>query len=644
MTERGKLFHQGVQATMPRLNPLTVMVAGLLGSFLGLVTTTFPFLEGLSQRARDQVLRHTFIPVSPAIHLVTVDKGEIEGRSFSPTILRQLLADLLDKLRESGAKAVALDFNFIGTTPSDERLAAAMRRHGKVVLGVTGIRGDGERKRSLPSRFLLPCPFRPAFSLRLLQLPPEPLLSSCSALGVVLLRLDRDGVIRKTPLVMGIDGVKKGLPSLALAAVGVWSGKLRVERDGIIWDGQKIFTLPPSWFVPVLLPPKGKEGSPFPSLPLTHILDGNFDPKRLRGKIVFVGQTGLGTSDIHPTPTDPAAFGVEIHAAIANTLLTGHIIMDLPVLWEILTASFLGVAFGLLALSHRLPLFLSSFALLVALSFLAPPLLVRYLNLLASPLTFLLSGSGAFFVTLWLLMRYQDEIRQWLYDQLSAHVSPVVAKALLQSPDRVQWGERREITVLFSDIRGFTPLSTSLSPYQISSLLSSYFTMMTEIVTLYGGVVDKFIGDGIMVLFGAVEDDEHHAERAVLCAWHMLEELGGINWEWERIAGKPLRIGIGINTGTAVVGNLGSARRSQFTALGPTVIVAQRLEELTKEFQASLLISASTHHQVADLVEVQAIEGVPIRGFSETPTTIYRVIGLTPKGRKVRRQLWMSTR
>jgi adenylate cyclase len=181
-----------------------------------------------------------------------------------------------------------------------------------------------------------------------------------------------------------------------------------------------------------------------------------------------------------------------------------------------------------------------------------------------------------------------------------------------------------------------------LTPYEVVNLLDAYFNRMTEIVNLYGGMVDKFLGDGIMVLFGVRPDQFDHAERAVVCACHMLEELDSLQQEWQRVTGEPLRIGIGVHTGVAIVGVIGSTQRKEFTALGATVNLAQRLEQLTKDLKAALIVSADTYQRVADLVDAEPISGVTVRGFEDTPMIVYRVSGLKPEMRHLRAQFWVT--
>ena len=255
-------------------------------------------------------------------------------------------------------------------------------------------------------------------------------------------------------------------------------------------------------------------------------------------------------------------------------------------------------------------------------------------GLILPPLTFFLSATISFIAAVGLLLEmYWDALQR-----IKAYVVQPVMDTVALSPERFRVGERREITILFSDIRNFTPIAASLHPYRVVTLIESYFNSMTEIVRLYGGVVDKFLGDGMMVLFGLVPEQNDHALRAVLCAWHMLEELDTVNWEWERVTGSKMQIGIGINTGVAIVGEIGAEWRKELTALGVAVNLAQRLEQLTKETGATLLIRDSTYRHVVDLFVAEPLEPLTVKGF-EQPISVYSVTGLTEIGRQVRRSI-----
>jgi adenylate cyclase len=188
-------------------------------------------------------------------------------------------------------------------------------------------------------------------------------------------------------------------------------------------------------------------------------------------------------------------------------------------------------------------------------------------------------------------------------------------------------GERRRITVLFSDIRGFTGLSEMMRPEEVVQLLSEFFDRMVDVILRHGGTIDKFLGDGMMVMFGAPLDDPYQEEHAVLAAVEMQKELRALCAKWEAEGRRPIKMGIGINSGAAVVGNIGSAERMDYTAIGDTVNLASRLESATKELGVDIIVSEQTYEAVRPLFHWKPAGAVTVRGRSE-PVHAYAVEGV----------------
>ncbi len=614
----------------------SMLAAGV--SALILLDTGLPFYW-FSARATDALLRLYPIHTNPDILIVAIDDKSLQALGRFP-FDRAVYAKTLDRLKSAGAEVAVLDILFVESTPSDKLLAEAMRRFGKVVLAVNLSPQTLDDEFALLKPLLLPSPPSPAHLVPGITLPPRPLLKACAAIGFASLPkgfLDDDGVCRAMPLVVRLGDGKKAVPSLGLAAIRVWVKQFRLGSDAIFWDGRKVPVMS-DWELAIAIPSPSFKGFSFPILSLSQVLDGDFDPEKVRGKLVLIGLTASGLTDRHPTPTNPFALGVELHASVINGLLNGQRLTYALPLWQLVIALLIGAILGYSVSTRSYRFCLALFATVVISAFALPAALLYLFGVLFPPLIIAVSGLFSFIIATGLLMAQKEKA----YQRLSLYVARPVADELAQIPEPFQSGERREISVLFSDIRDFTKTSASLPPYEVVTLLGSYFNHMTEIVHLYGGMVNKFLGDGMMVLFGVLPDQEDHVQRAVLCAWQMLEELDNVNWEWERVTGKPLRIGIGINTGTAIIGDIGSHRRKEFTALGATVNLAQRLEQLTKEVGANLLIGEATYSQVAELVVAEPVVGITVRGF-EGSLTVYSVKGLTEQGWRRRRQLWVTT-
>lgn len=216
--------------------------------------------------------------------------------------------------------------------------------------------------------------------------------------------------------------------------------------------------------------------------------------------------------------------------------------------------------------------------------------------------------------------------RTALRNVFARYVSESVMENVLKQRGRITLGgERREATVLFSDIRGFTAYSEEADPEILVNQLNEYFSAMTDVIFSHEGTIDKFIGDAIMVVFGAPIEQEDHARRAVETSFDMLAALEQLNRRWEREGKVPLRIGIGINSGPMLVGHIGSERRMNYTVIGDAVNLASRVESLTKEYNTPLLITTSTYSQVRQFFEIESIGEVSIRG-KKHPQQLYKVV------------------
>jgi class 3 adenylate cyclase len=202
-------------------------------------------------------------------------------------------------------------------------------------------------------------------------------------------------------------------------------------------------------------------------------------------------------------------------------------------------------------------------------------------------------------------------------ERLGRYFPPQVANRLDDAADRLAVGETHEVTLLFCDLRGFTSLAERLSSREVVALLNRFHSAMVETVFAHGGTLDKFMGDGIMTYFGAPVALADHATSAVRCAIAMQQRLDGLNRERASAGESALRMGIGVHTGTVVLGDIGAPSRRDFTAIGDAVNVASRLEQLTKDRKVPVLISGDTAEQVGQAVPLREIDPAEIRGKSE---------------------------
>jgi adenylate cyclase len=316
------------------------------------------------------------------------------------------------------------------------------------------------------------------------------------------------------------------------------------------------------------------------------------DPKEFRDKIVIIGVTATGLHDIRPTAVSSRYDGADILAGALDNLKNGNYLRPAPAVWPVaLTLALLGFLFA--AFRARLNTLQIGGGLAVAtvLLLIAEYICIGRLQLLPVLRPLLFAWAFYFIAALQEYLRERRE-REQAVREFSRFVNPHIVKELIAHGGLSRQGESRQITVLFSDIRGFTTLSEARTPQQVVELLNGYFGRQVEVIFRHDGALDKFIGDAIMAIWGAPLDDAKHAENAIHCALEMADTLQAFKKDLGELS-SDFDVGIGIHSGPAVVGLIGSEQRREYTAIGDTVNLASRIEGLTKGV-ARILVSEET--------------------------------------------------
>jgi len=357
--------------------------------------------------------------------------------------------------------------------------------------------------------------------------------------------------------------------------------------------------------------------------------------KEVNGSLCIIGLTAAGTHDFNPIPYESTYPMVGTHGNVLNSILTKQFITQAPHSVNLVVLFVLAVVIGL-----SLPFLSSVNGLFFTMIILAGTFLASlhwfnqglWLNLASPCLLSLFSYLG--------IISYkfstEEKSKREIKNAFSKYVSPEIIEEIIQDPSKLRLGgDRRKLAVLFSDIRGFTNYSEKRNPEEIVSILNEYLDAMTKVIVEHKGTLDKYVGDEIMAVFGApsYEEPEVSSQRAVTCAIKMLERLKILHEKWDKEGLEPLDIGIGINTGEMVVGNMGSELRMDYTVIGDAVNLGARVEALTRQFNAHLIITEATYKYVQDIIEAKPLEAIKVKG-KEIPVMIYEVLGLSDRTEK----------
>jgi len=545
---------------------------------------------------------------------------------------REMYAYIMEYLREAGARAVFLDFLFSESSvygvEDDLALSDAMRRSGNVFLPLSLSRGERESGRD--AILALHRLFGEkseghrsgAIPVRSASLPEKVLLEAARGVGNTTFSPDPDGIFRRIPLFFSLDGMP--VPSVPLAMARFLEPGFRPETLPLDSEGRMILRY------------HGPSGT-YAGYSAAAVINSfaqaregkepQIHARNFEGKIILVGGSAPGILDLRPSPFSPVHPGVEVLATALDNLLHGDAIRPAS---PFLTAAFLVLLCFLTAVGTSLLVNVWKTVLFIIFC-LALPSGAAILAFFSG--TWLDTVSPVFAVALSFssatLLNYgfEGRRRRFIKNAFRYYLSPQVIEKVLEDPSLLRLGgESRAVTSFFSDVAGFTNISESLSPEDLVRLLNEYLSRMTEVILSFGGTLDKYEGDAIIAFWNAPLDQPDHAVRACRAALECQKSLEEMRPLFAREYGRELRARIGLNSGAAVVGNMGSRTRFDYTAMGDTINLASRLEGACKLYGVPILAGENTYTMAREVIAAREVDIVRVVGKAR-PVRVYQILG-----------------
>lgn len=666
------------------------LFATLLAALLTLPWGYWPprVLEDVRNMVFDEFQRMKPRPYDPEapVRVVGIDEDSLKAFGQWPWP-RTRVAELVDRLREYGAGAIVFDVIFsepdqasarmiveampdarlraevskiVARAPDNDAIFAKAIGRAPVVLGAT-LTEQGNN--AFPAKFGLvaagddPAPF--LIEIPSALLPLQALVAQAKGLGVTNWLPDRDLVVRHVPLMLRAGN--SVAPSLPLEALRVAQNEPSIvvrssnaSGEGAYGVKSGVNAVKVGQFQIATGPeadirPRYSLRDPARVISARAVLDGSVPPGEIAGRIVFVGALAVGLGDVRATPLEPVVPGVEVQAQIAEALISGSL-LSRPDWAKGLERIVALVVFA----STMLMLFLAPMAasalfapLLVAMLFAASFYMFETYGLLIDPAYPALVGIGAFVIGTVASLWRESIARRQVRNAFGKFVAPAVVDRLAENPERlVLGGETRELTVLFSDLRNFSGLSEGMSARELTQFMNDYLTPMTDAILEYEGTVDKYMGDGIVAFWNAPLDVGDHPRKAIMAALKMRAALVAFNARRAVAAHAAGRahaeasMGCGLNLGPCSVGNMGSARRFDYSILGDHVNLASRLEGASKILGADILVSSAVRDAAPEMAWLD-LGRIVVVGRTE-PTRVYALAGDESVAASREYALWRS--
>ena len=588
-----------------------LVIAGVIGAAFCLAFN-FSLLYGMQRQSSDFLFRaanlHQSHEPETEIVVVGIDDKSLEQLGHFSLWPRSHYARLLDILSQAEARVVVFDILFSESAPGDEELASSIRNAGNVVLPlIAPITNDATMTQdtSQPQNFIRP-----------LSLFEE----GAAALGHANVVPDADGVMRRLCIAIGNGNGYQ--PALSLAAVAEYLRRPEaiespINNNVLAFAGRSIpLSDNQEMLINYIGNPQGTgEILNFLTVSFVDAVNGSIEPALFQDKIVIIGATATGLGDTFWTPMGWMMNGVEIHATAAHTILSGNFLRSVPAIVTIALILVLALLCGIAVLRLRV-----LWATLSALSLGAAYFLTAFsffdqgvvLNMLYPPLTI----AGAFVgMNLYNVTAERSEKKE-LTKTFGRYVSPSVVDKILSALGKGELelgGEEHEVTVAFADVRSFTSIAEKILPEELVRALNTYLSIIIKAVLKYDGMINKFGGDSVMAIWNVPIEREGHALSAISAAISAQRAIR--EWQEKDTTLPKMEFGIGINTGKAVAGNMGSEDRLEYSVIGDAVNMAAKLADATPG--GKVWIGASTYAEVRDYIEAKPLEPLAVKGKRE---------------------------
>jgi len=559
-------------------------------------------------------------PPSPNIVIAGIDDNTLETYGRWADWPRSLHAQAIEHLNQAGAKVIGFDVIFTDNSTDDEMLATAIAKAGNVVLATVGTQPVSQAG--------------PEITYDNFLLPVASLEQAASSTGDVNVVPDGDGKVRQLPLIVKSSSGQV-YPSLTLAVLyRLFSMPLPQEyvlQNGAVNLLARDIPVDASYFLRINFAADNDER---PYVSYGDVISGNFDQSLVKNKIVLIGMTATGEPDTWAVPTSASKIpGVFIHAGAMDTILTQRFLRESGIIITLLIMLLLiGIAaFALPRCGTRHWTDIAKgvgiiVGLVVAclvggfLAFDRGYILDIFYPLLLLPVVYV--GNIIYIVVT------EQADKRFVKELFGRYISPQIANEIVSRADAGELrlgGEQREVSVLFADIRNFTTISEQLSPEAVVKMLNTYLSVVADAVVQHDGIVNKFAGDNIMAVWNAPQPQPEHALLAVKAAWEAQQKLAEL--QQRDTQPLPVQFGIGINTGIALAGNVGSAGRSEYTVIGDSVNTASRICSSTPG--GEVWIGAETYNQTKNYLEAEQLEPQKLKGKA-APIIVYRVTAWRP--------------